>query len=423
MQRKAVFVTTRLFWPPDSGRKVSLYNYCRGLSERHGYEVYLYSFLEDGQDASLVNSAPHFVKQIELAKDVGLATKIVNLAKAIFNREMPLQCCLYMSAQNSSSLQRYIREVDPDVVLIDMVRLAPYLDTAVDYPTVMDFDDMLSKRYRRQVGRTGSNVLGRYGARTPSFIKSLLRLSVPRNVLLNNESHRIEKAEKKYGTVADSCLFVSSVEAEELNLILGKPKCFAAPLGVEARENARNTIDYEFEFGFVGNMYAAANQDSLEYIVKVLMPLLPRARLLVIGVCPEDVLARYADSSNVEFTGRVDSIKSELEKCGLLLAPFVYGTGIKTKVIESMGFGVPVVTNSLGAEGLNVVAGRDLIVSDEPQEMISLAKELLNDVCLRIEMGNAGRCYVRKFHNWETIFEELGACVRFAQNNHRNSSD
>ena len=116
----------------------------------------------------------------------------------------------------------------------------------------------------------------------------------------------------------------------------------------------------------------------------------------------------------MSFTGWVDSIAENLRQCTALLAPFAYGSGIKTKVLEAMGMGVPVVTNSVGLEGLFVERGVEALCADAPEDLADEARRLLEDEGFRASVAEAGREYVKRCHTWKKSIEDLGGCLDFA---------
>ncbi|MGN8929143.1 glycosyltransferase family 4 protein [Collinsella sp. HCP28S3_E12] len=418
MSKKLVFITTRLFWPADSGRKVSLYHYCKGLHERLGYDVYIYSFLEGDQTREDASEHPSFITDVRVSKPVVVGRKLKNLATALLKPSMPLQCALYWSKENSGAIREYCEEINPDVVIIDMVRLAPYMDSldGLKLPVVLDYDDLLSKRYERQIGKSGGNVLGKYGTQACGLMRTAVSNPWLKNLVLHLESKRVERAEDSYARRADAVLFVSPIEASELNERLGFKKCFDATLGAEIVDLGESLPDVIYDLGFVGNMHTAANQASLDYICNEVLPLLPVSTLRVIGVCPDDVSERYKSNPKVSFSGKVDSIVSELMKCKILLAPFAYGTGIKTKVLEAMGMGVPVVTNSIGIEGMTCEPGIEVEIAETAKELSSICANLLGNPEQCRAVGLAGKAYVRRCHDWNTSIENLGRCLEFALN-------
>lgn len=415
MGKKIVFITTRLFWPPDSGRKVSLYHYCKGLHEQLGYEVHVYAFLEGDQGADDAANHPGFIEGVRVAAPVPAGTKAKNLALAAFRPSEPLQCALYWSRANCEAIRDYCEEVGPDAVLIDMVRLAPYMEAleGLGCATVLDYDDLLSKRYERQMGEGGS-VLGKYGTQASGLVSLLASSRLVKRALLSVESRRVRRAEDEFARAAGAVLFVSPLEASELDARLGTAKCFDATLGADVPDPPDYMPRQEYDFGFVGNMHTAANQASLDFICGEVLPLLPGRTLRVIGVCPDNVARRYEQLSRASFSGRVESIADELLKCKVMLAPFAYGTGIKTKVLEAMGMGVPVVTNSIGIEGMTCWPGTDLLVGESARELAGCCNTLLASPEKRSEVGKAGREYVRRCHDWGASIDNLGRCLEFA---------
>lgn len=330
---------------------------------------------------------------------------------------MPFQCALYRNKENRMAIRSYCKDLKPDVVMIDMIRFAPYIN-ALDglcCPVVLDYDDLLSKRYSRQIGETSGNPLGNYASQATGIVSRLMTNCAARNAILSLESKRIEEAEAWYAKRADAILFVSPKEACELDKKLGTNKCFNATVGVELTDVSISSTEKEYDLGFVGNLNTAANQASLDYICYEILPLLPGLRLRIIGVCPDEVKNRFSSFDQVSFSGRVDSIGVELLKCKVMLAPFVYGSGIKTKVLEAMGIGVPVVTNDLGVEGMSCKPNSEFELGNSPIEIAHCCKTLLANENRRREIALAGKDYVRKNHDWRISIENLGRCLDYAE--------
>ena len=329
----------------------------------------------------------------------------------------PLQCSLFWSDENEIGIRSYCEEVQPDIVIIDMIRLAPYMATvkSLKIPVVLDYDDLLSKRYARQMGKEAGSVLGKYGTQAPGFISLLAKNRIIKNVVLSVESKRVQRAEVDYAQRADAVLFVSPIESKELNERLGSEKCFNATIGASVLDEKVDAIAKIYDLGFVGNLHTAANQAALDYICTEVLPLLPGKTLRVIGVCPKEIRNRYSSLDHVSFSGRVEVISDELNKCEVMLAPFAYGTGIKTKILEAMGLGVPVVTNDVGSEGMTCKPGVEFELGNTPETLAKCCESLLGDRQKRREMVCAAKEYIRSKHNWETSINNLGRCLDYAE--------
>lgn len=410
MPKRLLFVTTRLPFPPDSGRKVSLYHYCRGLSRDYGYEVDLFVFPE-GDDRRDGAGKPDFISDIYFAHPIRRRTKAMNLLFRSFlsPRRWPFQCALYYSARNARAIASLCREKQYDAVVFDMIRTAPYLSAVPgDCRRVLDMDDLLSRRYERQLlsydGKAG--VAGRYGLQMRAGLEKHLCHGRAGKMILRGECRRLRCAEPKMARLFDSVILVSQAEADILNEWLGEKRAVPVPMGVEARDFAP-AMDAEKEenlIGFVGNLGVSANLSALSVLTGEILPLLPKeVRLEVVGKCPPEVAERFRNEKRVLFRGMVPDLPPVAGRWQLTIAPFPYGSGLKTKVLEAMAMGLPVVTNPVGAEGIG--APKDLLfVGETPAQMAALATRLLSDPAACRAAGLAGAAFVWKHFSWDGIF-------------------
>ena len=413
MVKKLLFVTTRLFWPTDSGRKVSLYYYCKGLHEKYGYDIYVYSFLEHGQTTSLLKDKPDFIKEVRIASYVGKVTKLKNLIiKSFLTMSWPLQCSLFFSKKNSGDITNYIKDIQPDIVMVDMVRLAPYYEAFKDIEClkVIDMDDLLSKRYDRQLhGNSRSSIVGQYSGSMSHFMNRFINVTIIKNMVLGFEKYLMTKAEIKFGKLYDKVIFVSQKECDELNKSVG-PKSLAVPLGIykEGYLDCEYEISEQNEICFLGNMAVAANADTLHMIVTQIFPHIKSDFLFtVIGKCPDEVKDVYRDCDRIRFTGRVDSVYEYAKKSNLFLAPIAYGSGIKTKILEAMAMQLPVITNSIGAEGLDIENGKHFIVEDDYKKIAEKVDYYLNNKEDAKKIALAGQNIVFENYEWNKIWNRF----------------
>lgn len=407
--KKLLFLTTRIFWPTDSGRKVSLYHYCKGLHDVCGYEIYLYSFTESGQGEELLDNKPEFIKDVKLAKPVKKISKLGNLLGKSLFCYAPFQSALFYSKENAKLLRKYLEEVQPDVVIVDMIRLAQYYSVIkkFDCLKILDLDDLLSKRYKRQAKAKKANaqIFGAYSQNNSKLINN----SFVKKAVLKGESRRIAKAEKKYSKKYDKVIFVSQNETDELNKLLGETKAYTVRLGVDYDyfSATDTTGKEEGAISFLGNLKVPANVDSLELIVMCLLPKLNfNYKVYVIGAVPEDIKEKFADA-RIEFLGRVDDVRPVIGKTQLFLSPIAYGSGIKTKILEAMAMGVPVVTNSIGAEGIDGQNGKHFFISDDIDGLAKLANDVVSGILPSNEVAESGKMLMKEKYDWNVIYASL----------------
>lgn len=421
---KVLFVTTRLFWPADSGRKVSLFYYCKGLHEKCGCEVHLFSFLESGQSPEQVADKPDFISSVTLAEPIKKFTKLKNLfSKSVFIG-WPFQCSLYYSRKNNKKLLKLCEELNPDIVIVDMIRLAPYFKAFKkrDCLKILDLDDLLSERYLRQASNVEgkADILGNYSDNVSKSNKKLLKKPFIKRFALKSESKRVKKAEIKYGKLYEKTVFVSEKETEEFNKRCGFNKAYTVRLGVDYDYYAADIeLDKKNnELIFMGNLKVAANIDSLDMIIRNVLPLLDFDYTFhVIGSVSDELKNNYSDE-RIVFHGRVDDVRPLIKSSKVFLSPIAYGTGIKTKILEAMAMGSLVVTNSVGAEGIDAINDVHFYVRDTYAEIANTVNKLIHES--DVQVGSNAQALIHEKYSWNEIYKDLYAVVIGDKKNENN---
>lgn len=416
MAKKLLFVTTRLFWPTDSGRKLVLYYYCKGLHERYNCDIYLYSFLEAGQSEKDLKDLPPFIKEVHIAKPIGKITKISNLFyKTLLLHKWPIQCSLYYSKENEKGIRDYAREIGPDYIFTDMIRTAMYYPAFNEFNClkVLDMDDLLSARYERQLhSKYISNISGQYAGKMPALMNKIINNGIIRQTILRIEKSLTEKAEIKYSRLYDKVIFVSDIETNYLNKKI-PGKAITITVGINVLPDTENKVKPEKNLlTFVGNFGVAANVDSLHWIISDILPKIKHpVKLMIIGKCPNEVREQYKSNKSIIFTGRVENLAEYVQKGQIFLSPLLYGTGIKTKILEAMSMGVPVVTNDVGAEGIMAKNGEHFWIANTDIEIAALVDYLLSNYGKAEEAAKKAKKLVEQKYDWNKICDRFSAIL------------
>lgn len=306
----------------------------------------------------------------------------------------------------------------PDVIFTEMIRTCVYYDAIKCGKALLlsNLDDLLSSRYQRQIqsGKSNASFAGSYSKKLPYPLVRLLNRGFIKNIVLNMESKRCEKWEKEYYQLFDYTLMTSDVERDILNKKMRDNKAKTLSVGIDYEFYSQNICVEKDPFGlaYLGNFNVASNADTLEMIVADILPYIKSEyHFYIIGTCPDYILKRYKENKHLFFCGRVDDLREYVKKAVVFLAPIAYGTGVKTKIVEAMAMNMPVVTNSVGAEGIYAESGRDYVVSDDPRKIAEAVDQLISNKELADWIGaNAGK-FAYEYFRWDKVLEvykELG---------------
>ncbi|MGN2390555.1 glycosyltransferase [Pelomicrobium sp. G1] len=159
---------------------------------------------------------------------------------------------------------------------------------------------------------------------------------------------------------------------------------------------------------FIGSYGYPPNADAAEFLIKQIWPRIqrhcPEAKLIIAGPEPEKIPSFQESPQSVEFTGFVRRLDELYKTVSVLCCPIRAGSGTRLKIIEAASYGVPVVSTTLGAEGLEFRNREEIYLSDDPEEMAGLCAFLLNNVAARQAVGSAARtAFVRHYERKAVI--------------------
>jgi glycosyltransferase involved in cell wall biosynthesis len=157
---------------------------------------------------------------------------------------------------------------------------------------------------------------------------------------------------------------------------------------------------------FVGNMKYLPNSEAVELLSSSIAPKVleqvQNVRFVVVGKT-----SGIVRPSNLTFTGVVDSVPEVLAVSDVAVAPLLHGSGTRLKILEYFSCSLPVVSTSVGAEGLEVKNGTDIIIEDDFDRFSSAVINLLKDKSLRHRIGQAARMVATKKYDWQIVSRKL----------------
>jgi glycosyltransferase involved in cell wall biosynthesis len=209
----------------------------------------------------------------------------------------------------------------------------------------------------------------------------------------------------------------SERERDQLRALLGPSAITCLPNSIDPDYFAmRATEPPGNEIAFIGTTHVDANRDGLVYFMERIFPLIerrvPDVRFSIVGGNPPPVIRQYGARPNVEVTGYVKDVRPYMARARALVVPLRSGGGTRLKILEGLSFGVPTVSTTIGAEGLDLVHGEHILLGDTPEAFAAGVVAALGDAGLRQRLRAAGRAVVEQRYSWQAVGRVLEQHLR-----------
>jgi len=268
---------------------------------------------------------------------------------------------------------------------------------------------------------------------SPQTTRVLLTYNVD-HILLRQEKQpekliqQAHRQETHLARFVDAYLTCSD-DDREVFARLNDPACrgFTVPNGVDT---ARKPFDASPEKSagkrilFCGVLTTEANQDGLLWFYREIWPVIvrrePEAKLIIVGAgkSRDEVLA-IGRNPRIEFVGEVKDLIPHYRSTGISVVPLRIGSGTRLKILEAMSLGNPVVSTTLGAEGIKAVNNEHLLLADTPQNFAEAVLKLMADRELFDRLRHSARRLVTEHYDWRVIGENLNNIVQSLAHAHR----
>lgn len=411
MSESVLIVTAMAPVPVDNGKRVFLSGLLAYFVDRLGEGAVHYALV--GDPASTQPAFPGVHHHIPRPR---IAAQLRCIARMATDRDYTAQEAMLGAASVRDRVHELVRELAPDIEVYDTVRLAQHAPAGTGARRrVLYLDDLFSLRYDRMLRLDPDELaridpLGEFAENVPGPLRRAIRRPFIHRPVLRMERNRILRKEDRVVRDFDVSLLVNSREVRTLqtrsgcervaliNDLLPEP---AAP----AREPRAGT-----ELVFLGRLNVPHNDDAICAFLREAMPVMrrdhPGIRLRIIGRGASDGLRSLAadlgDAVTVE--GFVEDLDAVFAGATAAIAPMRMGTGIKIKLLDALGRGCPVITTSVGIDG--IPAARDgsdgCVVEDDLASWPGLVAELVEPANARAMSRRAAAFYDRVY-GWDVV--------------------
>lgn len=408
-------------YPTDSGKKIVLAGFLDYFAERYGPDEVHYI---------KVGAAPkhEFPVPLSVVPGPSRVEVLTNIATKVLTGRATLQEAFLGSRRTAAEITRVMAAIRPELQVYDTIRMAQYAPTHVAAQQICYLDDLFSERYDRMLQAVkrfpdvNSSPLGAFAEHIPTQLQPLGANRWSQTALLRLERSLVQRSEDRAARAFRRCLLLNAEEAASLTrraaVAPGRVTCVPPLLAAPSPPQRLNQATPNFVF--LGLLSLPHNDDGLRWFLRSIWPTMlirrPDARLRVIGCDPgAEVLALSAKlSDSVTVDGYVPDLGEALGRATAVLNPLRFGSGIKIKVIEALGRGVPVVSTTVGAEGIASGPGTGILVGDEPSEITDLLCAL-TDQARNAETSSDARAHFSEKYSRQAVFDAYDTAFALPQ--------
>jgi glycosyltransferase involved in cell wall biosynthesis len=292
------------------------------------------------------------------------------------------------------AVQALLSSVTFDIIHIEHSRMGTYLELVPEYlrdRTLWMLHDIDYSKYARMV-----------------HVEPKRR----RKLRLWLHSRMMHRWKPRQATKFRCCLVVSETDRQLLQADAPQAWIEVSPNGVDTHQyHLLAPADPPPALLFVGNMGYAPCADAVIYFCHEVLPRIrrhvPETEFWIVGINPPPAVQALAADNGVYVTGRVDTVEPFYRRSSVCVVPLRSGGGTRLKILEAMALGRPVVSTSLGCEGIAAVHNDHLLIADTPDAFAAETLRAMTDIALRERIVERGRELVVTHYDWDSIAQGI----------------
>lgn len=399
-----LFITNLLPYPLDNGGKIKTYTTLKALNNA-GHRVDLVCFKES-MDSFIAEEKEllaicHSVHQVyQKLTSASHKKYMIKLALRSLLSKYPLSTYKFISKEMIEFLKSR-KMTNYDLLYFDHLPLYVYKDVC------------------KKIWPNAKVLLDEHNCEATIMKRNAETANNPiKKAFMSYEARKVERFEISSLLSADTSIILSKEDYKTLRSATGRDFSYTIiPIGVidKGIKNQRDDSDGFLNILFVGTLTWEPNNQGLIWFLDNVIPILDhdgiRYRLYIVGKNPStDIIERTKGNSSITVTGYVDSVDVYYDLCDCTIVPLFIGSGQRVKLIEAFSKGMPAISTSIGAEGLEYIDGETIIIADDKDDF-KIAIKTLTDKQRQKDIGEKAREIYDKNYSPEAIEELLCQAV------------
>jgi polysaccharide biosynthesis protein PslH len=386
---KILWIARTCPYPPNDGEKIRVFNLIKNLSHHDITLVYRAMHDNELEGVTALGRYCRVVRYAYIPSPTSHLTRVGWCIPFVFTR-YPISLATVYFREIADILQELCSQESYDVVHVEHSSLTIYLDGLKfkNNPyTILTLHNVDYVRNSRVMANTSLGIYKLFLYYNQLKFKQWEADSIMRYDKVIAVSSTDKETIEQMGVSGEIDVVPNGVDTESLQM-------------VAQRAIAKSVL-------FVASMDSEANHDAAIFFLERIYPIVkkraPTALLYLVGRNPRKELKAYHNDVDIFVTGEVPEVRNYYEKATVAVVPLRSGGGTRLKILEAMALGIPVVSTTVGCEGLDVENGRHLVVVDDTNLFAEAILEIFDNDDLYRSLVLASRKVVEERYDWRTI--------------------
>lgn len=356
-------VTNKVPYPVKDGGAIACMNLTRGFALL-GNEVTVLS-MNTAKHHTDISEIPESIKDWAEFKLVDVPAK-VSLFKAFLNLLFsikPYNAVRFNSDVFSKELVRLLSDHQFDIIQLEGLYVCPYIP-------------LIRKHSDAKIVYRAHNIEHEIWERTSELSNGITR------IYLKNLSGRLKRFEKEILNAYDLIVPITDRDGRILNKMGNKKPMHVSPTGIDTTALIPHSKNLEHPSLFhIGSLEWSPNQEGLIWFVEKCWPKIherfPELKFYVAGRNAPEWLIKKFNAPNIVFEGEVPDAYEFMNSKSIMVVPLFSGSGMRIKIIEGMALGKPIVSTSIGTEGITTTSGKNILIADDEEQFERAVEQLI----------------------------------------------
>lgn len=385
---RILVILSRFPYPLEKGDKLRAYYQIRDLAQRH--EIHLVAISEQPVSEAQIQELAPYCATISVH---GLSKRMIlgNLSRAFF-KGWPFQVGYFYHPRIHQAILQEVSTLKPDAIYAQLIRTSEYVREIQGIPKTLDYMDVFSAGMARRLETEG----------------------FPKKWAVRMEYQRLLKYE---AAVFPDFTGKTIISAQDRDLIPHPDRAAiqVVPNGVDFEYYHPMEIPKQHDLLFAGNMAYPPNVESVNFIVKEVMPHIwqqrPETTLMIAGATPVPEVKALA-GPKVEVTGWVEDIRHSFASARIMLAPMLISIGMQNKILQAMAMKIPCVVTPLANNAIGATPGKEVELAQTGAEFAEKVLELLKNPEKADAISENAFQLVKGIYEWSAAGKVLEETIR-----------